>query len=443
MKRALVLALGLASVIACRPGAIDWGLGAIDSMKTPPDDPALGCGLILPGDSAQTARASCAFRSGAHADATLGISKSDLARIPIRHVIIAMKENRSFDHVFGKLHAQGQPGVEPIPAGFSNPDLSGKTYFPAHATTTCIPWDPGHQSQSMLACVNGGKMDGFVINAASTTGTDGAFAMHYYEAGDLPFYYFLASTFAIADRHFSPMPTGTFANRDFMMFGTAAGVVDTGITYPPPSTPSIFQLLMSAGFTWGAYTDGDPFSSTLGWKGDEPGVHSTQALYDALDQGTLPNVAFVDGVENIEDDHPDGDLQFGEQWLKKLYDHAIKSPQWGRLVIFFTYDEGGGFMDHVPPPEACRDDPSSLPVQMMGPRVPLVAISPWAKRNYVSHVVHDHTAITRFVEAIFDLPALTGRDASSDALLDLFDFRCGRDLAIPPAPEAGTGGCKR
>jgi phospholipase C len=78
----------------------------------------------------------------------------------------------------------------------------------------------------------------------------------------------------------------------------------------------------------------------------------------------------------------------------------------------------------------------------LGPRVPLVAISPWAKRHYVSHVVHDHTAITRFIETIFDLPALTARDANSDALMDLFDFSCGRESFVPgPAPEAGTGGC--
>jgi phospholipase C len=79
----------------------------------------------------------------------------------------------------------------------------------------------------------------------------------------------------------------------------------------------------------------------------------------------------------------------------------------------------------------------------MGPRIPLVTISPWSKRGYVSHVVHDHTAITRFVEAIFDLPALTARDANSDALLDMFDFGCGRDRAVAAAPSPGTGGCKK
>ena len=217
---------------------------------------------------------------------------------------------------------------------------------------------------------------------------------------------------------------------------------DTGITFPPPSTTSIFQTLMAAGFTWGAYTDGSPFSGALGWDSDDPGVHSFQDLLDALDQGTLPNVVFVDGMDNVQDDHPPADVQVGEAWMKRLYDHAAASPEWRRMAIIWTYDEAGSFADHVPPPSGCQAAPSSSPFTGFGPRVPLVMISPWAKKHYVSHVVHDHTAITRFIETVFDLPALTARDANSDALLDLLDFSCERDLTPPTAPGPGTGGCK-
>jgi phospholipase C len=199
---------------------------------------------------------------------------------------------------------------------------------------------------------------------------------------------------------------------------------------------------MNAGYTWAAYTDDEPFDGTLDWGKDEPGVHPMQALYLALDDGTLPNVAFVDGTTYLEDDHPVADLQRGEAWLKKIYDHAIKSPQWPRMAILWTYDEAGSFADHVPPPsEACPPDPSNPPFAGLGPRIPMVAISPWAKRNYVSHVIEDHTAILRFIEALFDLPALSGRDANASALFDLFDFSCGRDLAVGPAPDSATGGC--
>ena len=182
-----LLLIGLGSCIACRPAAIDWGLGAIDAMKTPVDDPGLGCGVAFADDSKAVERAHCTYPHGTTADLSLGVAKSDLSRIPIRHVIIAMKENRSFDHVFGKLHDQGQPGVEAIPPSFSNPDANGRPVSPRHATTTCIPFDPGHQSEAMRACVNGGRMDGFIANAAATTSSDGSFALDYYDASDVPF----------------------------------------------------------------------------------------------------------------------------------------------------------------------------------------------------------------------------------------------------------------
>jgi phospholipase C len=439
-RRAVLAVLLSASVAGCGPLRADWGFEAIRSMPTPPD-PDLVCGTDVSSDLASAARASCAFGPGARASQTLGIERSVLATIPIRHVIVLMKENRSFDHLLGRLHDLGQPGTEPIPAGYANPDRAGDEIPPLQATTTCMPWDPGHQASAVAACIDGDRMDGFVLNAAKT-GTDGHFAMAGYGSADLPFYYWLAATFALGDRDFASMASGTFANRNFLLFGTNAGIVDSGIAFPPPNTRSLMQLLMNAGYTWGAYTDGEPLGGTLGWRAGDPGVHSMQELYDALDRGTLPNVAFVDGRGNVDDDHPPADLQRGEAWVRTLYDHAVASPQWQRLAIIWTYDEAGGFADHVPPePHGCAPG-DSHPTQR-GPRVPLVVISPWARRGYVSHVVRDHAAITRFVEALFDLPALTARDANSDALLDMFDFSCGVRQPVPAAPAPGTGGCTR
>lgn len=437
-----------ASVLAIAAGGVscraDWGLSRIDSMVTPPDPP-LVCGAQIPADPFEHERAACAFGPGARASETLAWTHALADSIPIRHVIVLMKENRSFDHLFGKLHDLGQPASEAVPSTYVNPDLSGAGVSPFHATTTCIGTDPGHQSASMQAALHGGAMDGFVISAANSTGTDGHFVMAQYDNGDIPFDYWLATTYALSDRHFAPMQSGTFSVRDFLLFATNAGVVDTGISYPDPDTNSIFRTLMNAGYTWAAYTDSEPFSGALGWTADDPGVHTMQEFYAALDRGTLPNVAFVDGVEDIEDDHPTADLQVGERWLKNIYDHAVASPQWSRLAMLWTYDECGAFADHVPPPDAClTGGPNEWPFRGLGPRVPLVAISPWAKAHYVSHVVNDHTAITRFIEALFDLPALTSRDANSAALFDLFDFSCGRDMAAPMgAPNPGTGGCTR
>ncbi len=432
----------LVSPATTRPQEPNWGFSVIDEMVTPVDDPTLGCGVTIPPDATAQQRASCVFGSGSYASDSLGIDSATLSRIPIRHVIVMMKENRSFDHLLGRLHDRGQPGVEAIPPTYSNPDIRGQLVYPAHATTTCIPFDPNHQYASVLACIDGGKMDGFVKNAAETTNSNGTFAIGYYDDVDLPFYYWLAETFAVGDRDFAPMMGGTFGNRDYLMLGTNAGVIETG-KFPSASTPSIFRLLIDAGFTWGAYTQGLPFSGALDWAKTDPGVRSLQQLYDELDNGHLPNVAFVDGDDNINDDHPPADLQLGEAWVKTLYDHAIASPEWPLLAILWTYDEGGAFADHVPPSSACRASPSASSLTQRGPRVPIVAISPWAKRNYVSHVVRDHTAITRLIETLFNLPALTARDANSDALLDVFDFSCGRDLSVASAPAAATNGCSK
>src|SRR5262249_42978360 len=107
----------------------------------------------------------------------------------------------------------------------------------------------------------------------------------------------------------------------------------------------------------------------------------------------------------------------------------------------FTYDEGGGFADHVPPPNSCVARPEDSAFFELGVRIPLIVISPWARPHYVSHVTHEHTSILRFIETLFDLPALTARDANSDALFDMFDFSCPPRLSPPAAPPAGAYGC--
>jgi len=442
-----LLLLGVAP-FNCTPVSSDWGFDAIEQMQTPADPP-LQCSFMLPTDTRAAQRQACTFERGSLASESLGLDPGAVAQIPIRHVIFMMKENRSFDHLLGKLHDEGQPGTEAVPPDFTNPDLAGNEVAPFHLDTTCVPFDPSHQGVEMRRGLAGGTMRGWVENAALTTGTDGHFVMGFNDSADLPFYYWLANTYALSDRHFAPMASGTFSNRNFYLFGTNAGVLDTGITFPDPATPSVLQTLMNAGFTWRAYSDDQVFAGTLGWDKAQPGTRTFQDLLDDLDHGTLPNVAFVDAVENVTDDHPPdhpgekGDLQEGEQWLRQIYQHAVASPQWSRLAVSWTYDEGGAFADHVPPPDGCLPKPTPSPFTQRGVRIPLVAISRWAKPHYVSHEVHDHTAVTRFIETLFGLPALTARDANSDALMDLFDFSCSQPATPPqPAPAAGTGGCK-
>src|SRR5206468_1339356 len=134
---------------------------------------------------------------------------------------------------------------------------------------------------------------------------------------------------------------------------------------------------------------------------------------------------------------------------------VLHGPEWPTSALFLTYDEHGGLYDHLPPPAACAPDdiaPAEEPelggFDRLGFRVPLTVISPYARRHYVSHSVHSHTSILRFIEAEFGLSAMTKRDANSDALLDLFDFASpprldAPDLAEPPVSDAALGACQK
>jgi phospholipase C len=396
-------------------------------------------------DPLRSQREACAFHAGDHASASLGLSEVERKRIPIKHVIVMMKENRSFDHVFGALKKL-QPEADVADATFTNLDAKGQTVAPFHLATTCVAFDPDHQWNGMHAQANGGKMDGFVKSAAASTLSDGHFVMGYQDEKDLPFYYFLASTYALADRYFGSVRSGTFPNRDYLLMGTSDKVRSTGyLTWPDPSLPTIFDELTAAGVSWGVYADDHPLEETLNnplknWEKQNP-WSPVSKLFTQIASDTLPSVVFVDGTINELDEHPTADVQLGEAWTKSVYDALVASKAWSSTALLFTYDESGGFADHVPPSnDVCLARPADKDFFEHGMRVPLIAVSPWARRHYVSHLTKEHTSITRFIESVFDLPAMTARDANSDALLDMFDFEC-TPAPIPTAPAAGTHGC--
>jgi phospholipase C len=404
------------------------------------DGRAALCGAPPDTSAADAKRTTCGFESGAKVADTLGFTREMRGGLPIRHVIVMMKENRSFDMIFGEISKHGQPDAEPVPDGFSNPDLTGADVPRFHETDMCVGHDPAHQWDAMHNQSDGGKMDGFVKSAANTTSGDGHFVMGYFDHTDLPFYYFLGTTFALADRHFPSALAGTWANRDYLYAGTSDGVKNTlSDGFLPPEIPTVFDELDAAKVKWGVYTDGLPLEGALGLA--YPAKQSMQEFYAAVAAGTLPAVSFIDGKENVEDDHPEADMHVAENWSYQVYDAVAKSKLWKSTVIFYVYDEAGGFADHVPPPtDACIARPQDAEFYELGIRVPMVVVSPWAKRNYVSHVRHEHTSILRFIELMYDLPALTARDANSDALLDMFDF-CSEPAEVADAPPAGSGGC--
>ncbi len=392
-------------------------------------------------------RDACEFAPGAPAEQTIGECTGN--KIPIEHVVIIMQENRSFDQYFGHLRGHGQDDIDVAPAAATNPDPSGAAVPWHHESAYCVE-DTDHGWSASHEQWNNGRNDGFATSNASSGDPTGQRALGYYEQSDLPFYYDLASTFAMSDRYFCSLLGPTYPNRYYLAAGTSFGIVTTSLTkLAPRGTANIYRSLNAKGITWKSYYASLPSLFLF------PDLQTTQNDHlfpieqfakDAAD-GTLPQVSFVEAGFSEQafietDEHPPADMQLGQHWVWDQVTALTKSPLWEKSALFLTYDEHGGLYDHVSPPAACVPDgtpPKQNPelggFDRLGFRVPLIVVSPWARRHYVSHEVHSHTSILRFLEAKFDLPALTKRDANSDAMLDLFDFDSPPRLQVPQFAE--------
>jgi phospholipase C len=398
----------------------------------------LGGLLILTSRAQADDSATCAFAAGDLPAVTLPTGTPHGAQIPVDTIVVLMQENRSFDHYFGHLHAKG---LEQEPKGASNPDpLGGAPIKAFHAKPTCEVTDLDHSWNGTHRSWNGGAMDGFTAANADPLDPSGSRTMGYHTAKELPVYYKLYKTFAIGDRYFSSLLSQTFPNRFYLLAGTSFGHIRNDIPFDPAefSQRSVFNILDEAGITWKVYYSQLPFAFTFAYArvtGVANLVPIAQYFTDAQN-GTLPQVSFVDPIfsstRNVEnDEHPPANVQVGQEFVGRVISALTTSPQWLHSALFLTYDEHGGFYDHVPPPAACAPDgippmlePGDEPgaFNRYGVRVPASVISPYAKKRFVSHVVHDHTSILRFIETRFDLPALTRRDANADPMLEFFDF---------------------
>ncbi len=389
--------------------------------------------------------------------------------------------------------------VEAKTDGFCNPenpdDSSSAVHCVQHAPELCFA-DTNHDWWGAHKQWRYGRMDGFF--ATNDQKAEGKFApelmngdraLTFYDDSDLPFYYSLASTFAIGDHYFSSVLGPTYPNRDFLYAATSRGYTyDSGVTstdypfgdgYDAKSPELLFDLLEAHGISWGIYGDNHVgpvpvpeiagVASTIGPKGvlsrwgfwTFRKFHSMDDFYEDAKKGKLPQVAFVDpalhgGTQATNDEHPPNDVQMGEKFTSDVVSGLMRSKTWGHVALFVTWDENGGIYDHVEPPPACPPDDSPLKVggdarddadyvaahpgerfDRYGFRVPVLVVSPWVKAQYVSHRVYDHTSILRFIETRFDLPALTARDANADAMLDFFDFGA-PSFAAPPALVASA-----
>lgn len=243
--------------------------------------------------------------------------------------------------------------------------------------------------------------------------------MGYYDNSGVPLYDMLASQFVICDRWFASIPTDTFPNRLYAMSGGSGGLLttpsDASVASNPPAytMKTIFEVLQENGVDWNVFFSDLPFALVFTALAQDAQYTSRMLPFGTFLQkaptGDLPSVAWIDpnyndvpdGTDNANDDHPPGDVARGQQFIAQVVDALAASPCWSKSLLIITYDEHGGFFDHVQPPgtppriDGPKDDDPNL--TRYGVRVPAIVVSPWVAKGQVSHTIYDHTSILRTI----------------------------------------------
>jgi phospholipase C len=357
----------------------------------------------------------------------------------IEHIVVVMMENHSFDNMLGMagrgdglpLGSNGLPDVA-LPDGHGG--LVHSFHMPSECQTRGVSqsWDAGHRSY------DNGTNRGFV---EATTGE----AMGYLLESDMPFTWGLARTFPLADRWFSSVLAQTSPNRRFLISGTSHGLIDDSYPLDLPPNGTIFDSFNRYGITWKDYYSDTPavgnYVALLGRPGYGENLVKMADFYRHAAAGTLPQFSLVEPNYSVQSEEDPQDVQFGDQYLAAVVNAVLKSPKWPKTMLIWTYDEWGGWYDHVPPPAAVPPDdvPPNLPpgsepggFDRYGFRVPAGVVSPHARRNFVSHVVYDHTSVLKTVETKWNLPALTRRDANAQDVFDMVDLKSAPAFLTPP-----------
>ena len=328
--------------------------------------------------SAPTATATAAAPTATRAPAPTATPRASAT--PIRQVVIFVQENHSFDVMFG-----GFPGADGVAHGGNCADK---------------PPDMDHTHAAAL------RPNGL----ASPSGD-----CHYMEA-QIPNYWKVARAFTLCDRYFTDV-RGPSEPNYFMLTSAQSPIVDAPNSAIVQDVPALPNRLLENGLTWRDYGGiMDRYRSLRGRA--EISGDQTRIIADAL-AGTLPNVSWLFSDFDVSG-HPPASLCAAENWMTRVLSAIMRGPQWNSTAVFLTWDDWGGFYDHVEPPVVERWS-DGTPFRL-GQRVPCTVVSPYARAGYVSHQVHSHISVLKFAETVFGLKPLNGRDAAASDMLDCFDF---------------------
>lgn len=349
----------------------------------------------------------------------------------VKHIVIIIQENRTFDNLFN-----GYPGADTVNVGLNHVGQQVKLV----AVPLMGGGDWQHSEAACYTAYDGGKMDGFDLDKLNKGGVPPT-NYSYVQRSDVQTYWDMASRYALADRMFESNCGPSFPAHQYLIAGQTGSEITPhkapwGCDGTPQlcfDYPTLGDELDAAGDSWKFYAHGTNIqtpSSYLGflaydairhirygadWTSTHIGIPETTFFSD-VSSGDLPAVSWVTPTCPNSDHHgcgPNGAL-LGPAWVASLVDAIGQSRYWNSTVVFVTWDDWGGWYDHVAPQERYADG--------LGFRVPLLVISPYARTGYVSHVDHDFGSILHFAEEVFDLPSLDQRDCTSDDLMDMLDF---------------------
>jgi len=355
---------------------------------------------------------------------------------PIEHVVIIMQENRSFDNLFN-----GFPGADTVQTG-----MRDGMAVPLQPVSLGDKRELGHSHTDWWQAWNGGNMDGFSSAAGGSM-----LPYSYVPRSDVEPYWQLALQYTIGDRMFQANTGPSFVSHQYMIAGQSAGVADNpsgniwgcdapagtvaatigsdpgtlgaGV-YPCFDYTTMADLLDAKGVTWRYYAPGpDNHFFVLsayqairhirfGTDWTEKVISPQKRVLTDIANGQLAQVTWI-VPDFSHSDHPGG-AQEGPAWVASIVNAIGESKFWNSTAIFISWDDWGGWYDHVTPPA----------IDNMGPgfRVPLIVVSPWAKRGYVSHQFHEESGFLTFIEQNFGLPSLGTRDAGKGTFDDCFDY---------------------